>query len=112
MFFYQAKVDIKAEKLNEFVECVVSLSTKFRKEEGCLDFNLYKDIENENSYSVVGGWGTKLSMDKHFKSKDFKVLIGAAKVLGKNFEIYVGNAPEKGSFELAREKIALPTEEL
>ena len=54
MFLYQIKLVIKENKLDEFIECLLSLSGEFRKEKGCLDFSLYRNTEKENTYSVVG----------------------------------------------------------
>ena len=107
MFFYQVKIVVKENKLDELVECLLSLSSGFQKEERCLDFSLYKDIEKENGYSVVGEWKTREDMEKHFKSKKFSVLIGAAKVLAEDFQIDICKTQETGSFQLAREKISL-----
>jgi hypothetical protein len=50
-------------------------------------------------------------MDKHFKNKNFEVLIGAAKVLGETFKLDIGETPETGGFQLAREKILLQPKE-
>jgi quinol monooxygenase YgiN len=66
LFLYQIKLDIKENKLDEFIECLLSLSGEFRKEKGCLDFSLYRNIEKENTYNVVGGWRTRQAMEKHF----------------------------------------------
>ncbi len=107
MFSYQIKVVISKYKLDEFIECLFSLSDEIRKEEGCVDYSLYRDIEKENTYSIVGEWRTRQAMEKHFKNKKFPVLIGAAKVLSETFEMNIGEIPETGSFQLAKEKITL-----
>jgi quinol monooxygenase YgiN len=111
MFFYQIKVVIKENKVDEFVETLRSLVGGFRKENGCLDFSMYRDTEKENTFSVVGEWKTRPAMDKHFKNKNFEVLIGAARVLGETFKIDIGETPETGGFQLAREKISLQPKE-
>jgi quinol monooxygenase YgiN len=106
MHLYQLKLVIHENKVDEFVECLLSLVDGFRQEEGCLDFKMYRDIENENTFIVVGEWKTNEAMKKHFKSNGFSVLTGAAKVLGEQFEINIGEAFNKGSFELAKELIS------
>jgi quinol monooxygenase YgiN len=111
MFFYQIKVVIKENKVDEFVESLRSLSIGFRKENGCLEFSMYRDTEKENTFSVIGEWKTRPAMDKHFKNKNFEVLIGAARVLGETFKIDIGETPETGGFQLAREKISLQPKE-
>ena len=57
---------------------------------------------------MIGEWKTRQAMEKHFKQKLFSVLIGAAKVLSKDFQMSIDKTLEKGSYQLAREKITLP----
>ena len=107
MYFYQIKLVIKENKLDEFVECLLSVSDVFRKEKGCQEFTLYRDIENKDTYSVVGEWSTYKALEKHFKNEKFSVLVGAARVLGEAFEMKIGETSEEGGFLLAKEKISL-----
>jgi quinol monooxygenase YgiN len=103
---YLIKIAIKPYKTDEFVENIRSLSPKIRKEKGCLDFSLYQDSGKENTYIVVGEWETRQAMEKHFQTRNFEVLIGAAKVLGETFEMNIGEIMETGGFELARKQIS------
>ena len=45
-------------------------------------------------------------MEKHFKTQNFEVLIGAARVLGETFEMNIAEGLKTGGFELAREQIS------
>jgi len=56
---------------------------------------------------VIGEWKTRQAMEKHFKQKSFPVLIGAASVLGKDFEMNISETLEKGRYQLAKKKITL-----
>ena len=67
---------------------------------------MYRDFEKENTYSVVGEWKTSPAMQKHFKTHDFEVLIGAARVLGETFEMNIAEVLKTGGLKLAREQIA------
>jgi quinol monooxygenase YgiN len=106
MLFYQIKVDIKPYKSDEFIKSMRSFSRRIRKEKGCLGYSVYRDSEKENTYSLVGEWKTRQAMEKHFRTHDFEVLIGAARVLGETFEMNLAEVSKSGSFELAREQIA------
>ena len=110
-FFYQAKIVIKEYKTDEFIECMRSLLPGFRKEKGCLEYCLSRDIEKENTYSTVGEWKTRQAMEKHFQTHDFEVLIGAARVLGETFEMNIAEVLESGGFKLAKEQIAAQQKE-
>ena len=107
MVTYQLRMVVTEKKFDEFIESLLSLSSGIRKEEGCLDFSLHRDLEKKDAYRVLGEWKTPQAMEKHFKHKLFPVLIGAAKVLGRDFEMSIGETLEKGSFQLAKEKITL-----
>ena len=106
MLTYQIKIEIKPYKTDEFVKSMRSFSRRIRKEKGCLGFSVYRDHKNENTYSLVGEWKTRQAMEKHFKTNDFEVLIGAARVLGETFEMNIAEIVETGGFELAKEYIA------
>jgi quinol monooxygenase YgiN len=107
-FFYQAKIVVKEYKTDEFTECVRFLLPVFRKEKGCLEYSLCRDIEKENTYSVVGEWKTRKAMEKHFQTHDFEVLIGAARVLGDAFEMIITEVKEKGGYKLAMSGFKTP----
>ena len=107
MAFYQLRIVVAEKKFDEFIDSLFSLSSGIRKEQGCLDFSFYRDLEKKDVYSVIGEWKTRQAMEKHFKHKLFPVLIGAAKVLGKDFEFNINETLEKGSYQLAKNKITL-----
>ena len=106
MLLYQIKIVIKPYKTDEFVKSTRSFSRKIRKEKDCLGCSVYRDSEKENKFSVIGKWRTRPAMEKHFKTQNFEVLIGAAKVLGETFELNIAEVLETGGFKLAREQIA------
>ena len=109
--FYQLRIVVPENKFDEFIESLLSLSSGIRKEQGCLDFSLYRNLEKQDVYSVIGKWKTRQAMEKHFNQKFFPVLIGAAKVLGKDFEMNISETLEKGSYQLAKEKIDTASKE-
>ena len=105
MHFYQIKIVIKRYKTDEFVESMRSFSHGIRKEKGCLGHSVYQDFEKENTFSVIGKWRTRQAMEKHFKTQNFEVLIGAAKVLGETFVMNIAEVLKTGGFKLAREQM-------
>ena len=107
-FSYQFKIVAKEYKADEFIGCMRALLPEFRKEKGCLAYNLYQDIENENTYSLVAEWQTRKSMEKHFQTLDFEVFIGAARVLGDAFEMNIAEVKEKGGYKLAMSGFKTP----
>ena len=107
MLIYQLRIEVKPYKPDEFVNSMRSFSKINRKQKGCLGYSVYRDSEKENTYRVIGEWKTHQAMDEHFQTHEFKLLIGAARVLGKTFEMNIAEVSKTGGFELAREQIAL-----
>lgn len=105
MFIYVMKIFIKPNKTAEFENTLRSISTNFLKAKGCLGYSVCRDTEKKNTFMVVGKWQTRQAREKHFKTHDYEVLIGAARVLGENFEMNIAEATESGALELAREQI-------
>ena len=111
LLFYQIKIVIKPYKTEEFVKSLRSFTRKIRKEKDCLDCSLFRDSEKENTFSVIGKWRTRPAMEKHFKTQNFEVLIGAARVLGDTFEMNIAEVLESGGFKMAKEQIAAQQKE-
>ena len=107
LFSYQLKLVVAENKLDEFIDSLRFLSRGIRNEQGCLDFSLYLDFQKKNAYRVQGEWKTHQAMEAHFKQDNFAVLIGAARVLGEDFEMSVGQTLEKGRYRFAQAKTAL-----
>jgi len=79
LLIVQIKIAIKPYKTDEFVKSMRSFTRRIRKEKGCLGYIVYRDIEKENNYSVIGSWRTRTAMEKHFKTLNFELIIGAAR---------------------------------
>jgi quinol monooxygenase YgiN len=109
MPLYQIKIVIQEYKIDEFVDSLRSLLPEFRKEKACLVYSLYRDIEKENTCCVVAEWKTRKTMEKHFKTQNFEVLIGAARVLGEKFEMNIVEGKERGGFKLATHGFKTPS---
>lgn len=103
---YQLKVVIREEKIDEFLRSVRSFWFQFLKEEGCLSYHVYREFENENSFLLVGDYGTLEAMNHHFQMQDFEVLLGATTVLGHSFKMNISENLETGGVDLAKSKFA------
>ena len=104
LFWSLIKVEAKPYKTDEFVKSMLSFAPMIRRQKGCLGFSVYRDSENEKSCSLVGGWKTRQDMEKHFQTHEYEVLIGAARVLCKTFEMSIAQVSKIGGIELAREQ--------
>ena len=110
LFLYQLTLVVSEKKLDEFMDSLRHLSSEIRKEQGCLDFSLYGDLEKKDAYRVSGEWKTRQAMEAHFKRENFSVLIGAAGVLAECFAMSIDETLEKGGSQFAKKKISLHPE--
>lgn len=94
MPLYQIKIVIQKYKIDEFVDFLRSLLSGFRKEKGCVDCKVYKDLDEEHAYCIVAEWETHEAMQQHFLTQKYEVLIGATRVLGEKFEMIVAEVLE------------------
>ena len=106
MPLYQITTEIQANKIDEFVRSLHSLWFKFLKDEGCLSYGVYRELEKEGTFCLVGEFATHKAMETHFQTRDFEVLVGAAGVLGKAFKMMITEILTKGGSDLAKSKIA------
>ena len=106
MLAYLIKIGIKPYKSEEFIKSIHSFSSKIRRQKGCLGYSVYQDTHEDNAYCLFGEWKTRQSMEKHFRTHEFEVVIGAARVLGETFVMNIADISETGGFELAKKQIA------
>jgi quinol monooxygenase YgiN len=111
LFLYQIKTVLKKYKKDEFVTSMHTLARRIRKENGCLGYSVYRDVEREDTYSIIAEWQTRQAMEKHFKTQNYELIIGIARVLCETLEMTIAEVLETGDFNLAREQIALQQSE-
>ena len=63
---------------------------------------MYRDVEQEHIYCMVGEWKTRHALDHYFQTREFEVLLGAARVLGESFTMEITEVVHAGDFEFAR----------
>ena len=99
------KIIIKKFKKEEFFESICMYQANIRKQHGFLSFDLYQDANEENNCRLVGKWQSTEAMEKHFKTEEFELLFGAAKVLCDSFEIETTNVLNIRDIDWARKQI-------
>ena len=99
------KIVVKKYKKEEFLESMHIYKAKISKQPGCLSFDIYQDANEDNTYRLVGEWKSAQAMEKHFKTREFELLLGASKVLGNAFEIETNEVLHTGDLDWARRKI-------
>ncbi len=67
-----AKNQVKPEKVQEFMNLCKSLIEETLKEEGCIDYGVYQELENPEILTMLEEWKDEGSLDQHIRSDHFK----------------------------------------
>lgn len=101
-------VNVKPHRQGEFFDLLKDLVKSSKKDEGCLSYNIYQDIEKPSNYLFHEVWANKEALAAHQKSPHFKyfsakkdsMILGGMKV--DRFERSEARMPKssEGSFVL------------
>lgn len=75
------------QKREEFVQTVRSLQSDLKQDEGLIRSILYQDVDDPEQFHLITEWETDQDYDSYLGSEQFRVLIGALKVLGEETEV-------------------------
>jgi quinol monooxygenase YgiN len=67
-----AKNYVKPEKIQEFIGLCKKLVEESVKEEGCMDYGLYQELDNPGILTMLEEWRDKSNLDKHLNSNHFR----------------------------------------
>ena len=75
-----AIVETSAEKAEELKSICLGVIEPTRKEEGCISYELYQDINNPGKFTFIENWQSKEHLDIHLKTPH---LVAAGEAFGK-----------------------------
>ena len=67
-----ARLQVKAEKVDEFVAAAKSCITASRAEPGCLSYTLLQDPYDKTTFFFFEEWKNQKAIDEHFGTPHFK----------------------------------------
>ena len=98
MIIIHAEFQINPTKEQAFLEEIRPLVASSRAEEGNISYDLMKDIERENVYTMVEVWKDSDAVESHNTSEHFTSFVGRATeylAAPLDVKIYEGNKVEK-----------------
>ena len=99
MIVTSTKISVKPENRKEFLQTLHSLIGRIRDGKGCVSYNLYRDVENENDFVIVEEWETQADLDNHLRSDRFGVLLGALSLSSETPEIRFNTLAQTAGIE-------------
>ena len=77
------------EKRTEIMQTLLSMIEVARKEEGCLSYDIFCDLEDNSVFSLIEEWETREDLEHHIRSERFSALLGTKSLLAKPLEIEI-----------------------
>jgi len=77
------RITMKAlmEKRTEMMQTLLSMIEPAGKENGCLSYDVFCDIEGKTVFNLIEEWETREDLDRHIRSERFSVLLGTKSLL-------------------------------
>jgi len=90
------------EKQKELLQTLQAICASTRKVKGCMNSNVFQDMENENALSLVEKWETQEDLDNHLRSDEFSALLGTDNLLSKPFEFKINGISYTAGMEAVK----------
>ena len=89
MIIVRIAMNALPEKQKELMQTLLSMVESTGKEKGCLSHQVFRDIEEENVFSLIDEWETRADLDQHIRSAKFGVLLGTKSLLCEPPEVQI-----------------------
>ena len=70
-----AKMIIKEDKVEGLINSIAGLVEETRKEAGCIEYNLFQDVNIKNQFTFIEEWDSPEALKSHMSSKHFQEMI-------------------------------------
>ncbi|MBW6521784.1 MAG: antibiotic biosynthesis monooxygenase [Desulfoarculaceae bacterium] len=82
-------INVLPEKQKEVLQTLLSLVEQPAKENGCLNYGVFNDVEDQNVFNVISEWENREHLDRHINSNRFSVLLGTKSLLCEPLKIQI-----------------------
>ena len=77
----------RPEKRKEVMQTLLSMIEPTLQEKGCLSYQVFQDINDENVFILIKEWETREDLDHHMRTDRFSVLLGTKILLNEQQSI-------------------------
>jgi quinol monooxygenase YgiN len=100
-------LNVLPEKQKEVMQTLLSMIEPTGKEKGCLSYDVFLDMEDNNVFSLIEDWENREYLEHHLRSDRFGVLLGTKSLLSEPLKIQihtVSHSEEMEAIKAARDK--------
>ena len=89
MIIVRITMTARPEKRKEVMQTLLSMIEPTLQEKGCLSYQVFQDIDDENVFNLISEWKTRQDLDDHIKSYRFSVLLGTKSLLCEPLKVQI-----------------------
>ena len=100
-------MNVLPEKQKEVMQTLLSMIEPTKRENGCLTYEVFCDIQDKNVFSLIEGWENREDLEHHLRSDRFGVLLGTKSLLNEpmKFQIHtISHSEGMEAIKAARDK--------
>jgi quinol monooxygenase YgiN len=92
-------MNVLPEKQKEVLQTLLSLIQSPENEKGCLNYGIFRDIEDKNVFNLISEWETRQNLDHYMRSARFSVLLGTKSLLSEPIKIQIYTVSDSEGIE-------------
>ncbi len=97
------EIRTKPGKFQELYQTLLGILPTIRREKGCRECRIYRDVEDGEVFSLSGYWEAQRNLEHYLRSMNGLALLGAIDLLGERAAVKTGqDAPWEGIDTLKR----------
>jgi quinol monooxygenase YgiN len=100
------EIRAKEEKFQEVYQMLLALVPAIRKEKGCIEYRVYRDVEDGNVFFLSVRWRKRADLVNYMGTNSGSALLGAIDFLSETARVMIGkNSPWAGIDTLKRMRL-------
>jgi quinol monooxygenase YgiN len=89
MIIVRTIMNVLPDKSKELMQTLLSMIEVVGKENGCLNYDVFQDIELNTIFNLIEEWKTREDLEAHIQAEKFGVLLGTKSLLAKPLEMKI-----------------------
>ena len=89
MIVVRITMHVIPEKQLELTQTLLSMIEPTGKDAGCLNYNIFRDISDNNRFDLLQEWESRNDLNSHLRSQLFGVLLGTRALLNEPLNVQI-----------------------
>lgn len=99
MIIVRITLHVLPQKRKEVMQTLLSMIDPTAKEKGCLGYDVFRDIEDDNVFTLIEAWETREELEHHLRTDRFGVLLGTKCLLSAPLKIRIHTVSQSEEME-------------